>query len=310
MDAALEQKNRLRSRARIGCRGWDPTMPGIGVGAGMADFLGASLRVPYQSTGKVFTELGTFVAFPYLFQLCTIGVGGGLWVTDMGLLSVIGEEQGAGGSAGVAPIFPNVLQQQTAAFRFSDCKPIRWGLRQLRKPTLPWSGMNVLNTNSFAWRYADNPALLYETATFPAANLNFYGTPDNFLALTSYAPPAAPYVFPGKPVGGGLGCFDSLDFPWQGPQRKSFEPIWVSGGGYLSVMAWVDQSDAETRSNLAIPGELVVPTTGIPENAFIKGWQAVEGSNTSGIVQFSVGAWLQVQYPSGERCIVSTARET
>lgn len=308
MVAALDQRKRLRSRSRAMSRGWDPVLTGIAIGAGGLDFLQSGLRVPYAPTLASGEERNQIVS-PYLFNLCTVGIAGGLWVTGIGLLSVLGEEQGNGATASLPPIFPNVLQQQTANWHFPDCAPIHWGLRQVRKPTYPWAGRNVLNTNSFAWRYSDNPALLYETSTFPPANLDRNGHPDNYLALITYTPPAAPYVFPGRPVGGDLGCFDSLDHPWQFNQRKSFEPIWVDGSGYLSLMAWVSQSDPVHRATQTVPNSFAIPPTGIPENAFLADWGSDSSSNTHGVVQYSVAGWIEVEYPTGERCVVTTAAE-
>ena len=297
-----DQAQRAGSRTRISSRGWDPTLSGIGVGVSVADQLQGGLRVPYAPTALVRGEVRPVsLVQPYLFQLCSIGVGKGLWITGIGQLSMIGCEQGNSSTPLALPIFPNVIQQQSANFRFSDCKPIRWGLRQVRKPTYPWSGRNVLATDSFAWRYTDNPALVFETAAFNAANLDRNGTPDNYLTLTNYTSPAAPYVFPGRPVGGDLGCFDSLDFPWQVAQRKAFEPIWVDGSGYLAFYCWVEQSYPLTRSSLIVPDSFPVATTGMPENAFLANWGIDATSNTGGAVQYSVGGWIEVEHSSGPR---------
>jgi hypothetical protein len=299
MTVAFDQRQRAQSRVRISSRGWDPTLGGLNAGVGVSDLLQGGLRVPYAPTGLVRGEVSPVsLVQPYLFNLCSVGVGRGLWVTDIGLLSVIGCEQGSGGTPLATPIFPNVIQQKTANFRFSDCKNIRWGLRQLRKPTYPWAGRNPLATDSFAWRQSDNPALLFETATFNAANLDRNGNPDNYLTLTNYTAPAGLYVFPGRPVGGDLGCFDSLDLPYQDAGRKAFEPFWVSGSGQLALMAWVCQSNP-TRSQMIVPGSFPVPTTGIPENAFLADWGIDATSNTGGAVQYSVGGRIEVEYSSG-----------
>ena len=273
------------------------------MGVGVSDLLQSGLRVPYAPTGKVTGEVPILVQ-PYLFQLCSIGVGKGLWVTGLGQLSVIGDEQGASGVPLATPIFPNVIQQRTAGFRFSDCKNIRWGLRQVRKPAIPWSGRNVLNTDSFTWRWTDGSGLIYETATFLPANLDKNGKPDNYLLLTNYTAPAAPYVFPGRPVGGDLGGFDSLDFPYQQAERKAFEPIWVDGSGYLVFYAWVDQTNPSTRSAMTVPSAFPIPTTGMPENTFVTDFTPDSASQTGGPIQYSVGAWLEVELSSGDRKIL------
>lgn len=308
MTVAFDQRQRAQSRVRISSRGWDPTLGGLNVGVGSSDLLQGGLRVPYAPTGLVRGELIPIsLVQPYLFNLCSIGVGRGLWVTDIGCLSVIGCEQGFGGTPLATPIFPNVIQQQTSNFRFSDCKNIRWGLRQLRKPVYPWAGRNsvtpifanALATDSFAWRTSDNPALLFETATFNAANLDRNSNPDNYLTLTNYTAPANPYTFPGRPVGGDLGCFDSLDFPYQDPGCKAFEPFWVSGSGQLALMAWVCQTNPGTRSTMIVPSAFPLATTGMPENAFLADWGTDATSNTGGAVQYAVGGRIEVEHSSG-----------
>ena len=287
---SYEQAQRARSRKRVSSRGYDPVLGGLNVGVGVSDLLQSGLRVPYAPTGKVTGEVPILVQ-PYLFQLCSIGVGKGLWVTGLGQLSVIGDEQGASGVPLATPIFPNVIQQRTAGSRFSDCKNIRWGLRQVRKPAIPWSGRNVLNTDSFTWRWTDGSGLIYETATFLPANLDKNGKPDNYLLLTNYTAPAAPYVFPGRPVGGDLGSFDSLDFPW-GARKSSIEPTWVKPGGFLVFYALVDQTNTATRAVIQVPGSFPLPTTGMPENAFVGDFTDAQ--------QYAVGGWLEVEQREGD----------
>jgi hypothetical protein len=297
MSVAFSQRQRARSRVRVSSRGFDPTLCGIDAGPGNlgGDLLAAGLRVPYNPTGAVSQEIGYAITQPYLFQLATIGVGAGLWVTGLGQLSILGLEQLTGTTGGDEPVpgppvFPNVIQQQTAAFRFADCRPIRWGLRQVRKPTPPWTGNNVLSTSGFAWRWSENPALVYETATFPAGNLNWKGTPDNYLTLETYFAPCQANKFPGRPVGGDLGDFESIDFPWQNPNRKAFDPIWIDGGGYLVFYAWVDQTNTETRAAMVVPEMFPLATTGMPENAFIADWDDT--------IQYAVGGWIEVEHSS------------
>ena len=285
-----------RSRQRVSSRGFEPLLNGIGLqGNPSADLLAAGLRVPYAPTGDA-TRIHDVVQ-RYLFQLCSIGIGEGLWLTNLGQLSVLGYEQMTPGKdAGPAtnPIFPNVIEQTSSAFRFADCHPIRWGVRRVRK--LRWNPIDPMSTNSFVHGWTDNPALKFETATFPVGNLDWKGTPDNYLTLTSYTAPGGGGVFPGEPVGGDLGCFDSLDFPWNNPDRKAFEPVWVRPGGQLVFYALVDQTNTETRAKIIVPAAFPLPTTGMPENAFIGDWPLAQ--------QFAVGGSMTVEMrpgPSGGR---------
>jgi hypothetical protein len=297
VSVAFDQCQRSRSRVRVSSRGFDPTLCGVGAGPGNlgGDLLTAGLRVPYGPTGSVSGDVAPIITQPYLFQLATVGVGAGLWLTGLGLLSMLGLEQPTvTDEVSAPPIFPNTIQQTTSAFRFADCRPVRWGLRQVRKPVPPWTGNNTLSSSSFAWRWSENPALVYETATFPAANLNWKGTPDNYLTLTSYTAPCQPNTFPGRPIGGDLGDFSGLDFPWDQAERKAFDPIWVSGAGSLVLYAWVYQTNYSTRGVITVPGSFPLPTTGMPENAFIGDWPDT--------LQYSVGGWLEVEHSEGFGC--------
>ena len=213
MSAALSEH---RDRQRITSRGWDPTLQGLGAGNLSADMLMAGLRVPYHPTG--ITGDPVLVTQRYLFQLCSIGIGDGLWLTSLGQLSVLGSEQYSGGGSPVPPVFPNVIQQTSSTFRFADCLPIRWGVRRVRKPRELRSGMTALSTNSFSCGWTDNSGLIFETATFGLLNLDWKGTPDNYLTVQGYTAPGGGGVFPGEPVGGDLGCFDSPGLPL-GPRR-------------------------------------------------------------------------------------------
>ena len=282
----LDALRQHRSRQRVSSRGFDPLLQGLGYpGDPSADMLAAGLRVPYAPTGSTGGET-PHVVQRYLFQLCSIGIGDGLWLTSLGQLSILGSEQKTGTDPATAPVFPNVIEQTSSAFRFADCHPIRWGVRRVRKPRTLWSGRNVLSTNSFAWRWSDSPALVFETAAFPAGDLDWKGTPDNYLTLTDYTAPGGGGVFPGEAVGD-FGCFDSLEFPWNNPDRKAMDPVWVRPGGRLVFYALVDQSNPSTRAVQQVPAMFPLPPTGMPENAFITDWTST--------IQFAVGGWMQVE---------------
>ena len=288
MSAALSEH---RTRQRISSRGWDPTLQGLGAAGNLsADMLMAGLRVPYVATGT----RGLFggAVQRYLFQLATIGIGSGLWLTDIGQLSVLGSEQTAatGDFGPIPPVFPNVIEQTSSAFRFADCLPIRWGVRRVHRPRNPT--VDVLSTNSFVRGWSDNPALIFETAAFNAGDLDYKGTPDNYLQLQGYGAPGGNGVFPGEPVGGDLGCFDSLDYPRGRQGRKAFEPVWIKPGGYLVFYAMVDQTAPATRAVIQVPAMFPLPTTGMPENAFI--------ADFTSTIQYSVGGWMEVEMRQGD----------
>ncbi|HXB28142.1 MAG TPA: hypothetical protein VNV25_25655 [Gemmatimonadaceae bacterium] len=291
MGAALAEH---RTRQRVSSRGFDPLLGGIGLlGNPSADLLAAGLRVPYQYTGAFRSTVpGGGLVQRYLFQLCSIGIGSGLWLTDLGQMSVLGSEQMSGTTGGDAPsptnpIFPNVIEQTSAAFRFADCHPIRWGVRRVHKPRALLSGQDPLSTSSFSRGWTDNSGLIFETAAFPKANLDWKGTPDNYLTLAGYTAPGGGGIFPGEPVGGELGCFDSLDFRQNDPNRRAFEPVWVKPGGQLVFYALVDQTNPSSRAVIQVLAQFPLPTTGMPENAFIGDWPAT--------IQFAVGGSMTVE---------------
>lgn len=241
--------------------GFDPVLCGMGSDA-TGSLISAGLRVPTAPT--------TAANLRYYFRLAAVHVGYGqkAWIVGLGQALSIGLDT----SSGTPPVFPLIKPVGRAGagnkdWRFADGNVV-WGLRMFReKPLIPFAGQNVLSTDSFMWRWSDAPACLFETATFPAANLDVFGHPDNYVALRTYSPPYGG-DFHGEPLGGYLGKFTGLDFPMDDPTRQAIEPIEVEGPGTIVFDASVWQSNPATRANMTVPTMFPIDPE-LPEDAFV-----------------------------------------
>ena len=257
----------LPTRSRVSSYGFDPALCGIGgIAYNGGDQINDGLRVPAASTAA---GGGNPLVQQYLFQLATMKLTQNQCVslTGIGQLLVIGEDT----NTGTPPIYPLIQNVTTPTWKFSDVLPVTWALRVVRQPPqIPWAPQNPLSCDSFAWRWSDTPALVYETATFPAGNLNWAGTPDNYTALTGYT---APYngTIPGEPIGD-FGSWNSLVFPWNTRASPDFEPVKVEGPGAIVLYAQVPQTNPATRAKITVPGAFPVAPTGIPEEGFLADW--------------------------------------
>jgi hypothetical protein len=244
--------------------GFDPALCGLGgVAYNGGDQLADGLRVPTAPTSQL--------AQQYLFQLATMKLTAGQCVslTGIGQLLTIGLDT----NTGTPPIYPLKQNVTTPDWRFADVLPVTWALRVVRQPPLiPFASSNVLSTDSFAWRWSDTPSLVYETATFPAGNLNWNGTPDNYTALTGYTSPYNGQII-GEPIGD-FGNWNTIAFPWNARVTPEFEPVKIEGPGAIVFYAQVPQTNPATRAKITVPGAFPVPPTGIPEEGFLADWPA------------------------------------
>jgi hypothetical protein len=276
------------SIVRVASSGFDPVLCGVeGSAFGSmpsAGLTNVGLRVPPAPAQTANPDLGLPGVQDYLFQAATLKLPPGLCakIVGIGQLLTIGLLNTA-----VAPVYPLVLPVRTPTWRFADGM-VTWALTMVRQwPAIPPGLQNVLTTDSFVQTWSDSPALVYKTATFPAANLDWRGHPDNYLALTGYIPPYGGAI-PGEPLGN-LGEWQSVDYPWDGPyaQAKAFNPIEVEGPGAIVLWIRVRQTNATLRTKITLPGgPLVLPPT-MPEEAFLAAFPTAQ--------YWSVGGWLEVE---------------
>ncbi len=258
---------RPRTRLEVASFGFDPVLCGLGSDP-YGSLAGPRLRVPTLPTSAQGTR--------YLFQLCTMPlprwpvrlVGVRQWL-ELGLNTTVG--------GGLPYILTKLVGRAGAGnpfWRFSDAN-VSWHVRLVRQiPQIPYAGQNVLTCDSFVWRWSGTPALVFESATFAAANLNGRGHPDNYVALTGYVPPygGAPL---GEPVSN-LGNFSDVRFPGDDPTRCAIDPIELEGPGYLVFYASLWQTnpgggEIAGRPVLTVPGSFPVDPE-LPEDGFVADW--------------------------------------
>jgi hypothetical protein len=258
---------RSRSRVVAATYGFDPDLCGLGSDPS-SSLNGAGLRVPTLAT--------TSAATRYLFQCATVRLTAKpMWLVGLAQLLTLYVNTAAGTGVPVAPVEMLVGRAGSGdpLYHFTDAT-VSWHLRLVR--AVPRPRPNTLTSESFAWRWAgSSPALVFETATFDAANLDGKGAPDNYVALTGYTPP-----WNGQPSGvdvAGLGTWNSIDYPWDNPAEQSIEPIEVRGPGALVLYASVWQTSPDTRAAVEPPAAYPMPVS-CPEQAFVLGFpQAVYG---------------------------------
>ncbi len=163
------------------------------------------LRVPTLTTPG-FEAHGTKLR--YLFQTFAIdiGPGCGLRVTGLRQSAWVGALNATGQPTEM--LLGNFGQDPS---RHLSNGTISWHLRVANRGEVR-GVKGPLDAPNFKKRFAETgAALLYETATFNAANLNKWGAPDYYTTLTAYTPP-----FQGKPWGqpvGNLGTWYDIRYP-------------------------------------------------------------------------------------------------
>jgi hypothetical protein len=255
-------------RTRVEARSWgfDPALCGIGA-TPSGEPNAAGLRVPTLATTSHLTR--------YLFQLCTLKLPPGQVVNLVGLSQTL--QLGTDTNDGTPPVYPvTKLVGRAGAgnpnWSFPDGN-VSWHVRLIRQPPLiSPAQMNVLSCDSFAWTWSDTPALVFDTATFNAQNLDGNGRPDNYVDLTGYTPPYGGKI-PGEPVAETLGTFTDLRFPPDDPSKQSIEPVVVEGPGALVFLASVWQTNPDTRAVLTVPQMFPIDPE-MPEEGFIAAWPA------------------------------------
>lgn len=206
----------------------------------------------------------------YLFTLASLTFQGN--VRLMGLRQ--GLTIGIDAAKGTPPERPLECFVKTPTFRFVDGN-VSWHLIVDRQPSPPQQV--ATDTQNWRFRQSDSPAMLYET--FTNTTLQPDGAPVLYnVGLTAYTPPATPMGAKWEGVSG-MGNMKSLEFPWQSADPwKCFgdRGIEVTGGGRLSLMASVLQTNPNTRG-----APTLVPTSlssnAAPEECFVQDFTSTVG---------------------------------
>lgn len=142
------------------------------------------------------------------------------------------------------------------AFYLMDVPPMQ------RVPYAPTNGSN------FIFRFADTgAALVYETATFPAGDIDPSGRPDFYTTLTAYTPP-----YGGRPLGRPIiPPFRDTRYPFDDPCSNNALHLDARSNRTIVLYAVIQQTNPSTRVPLALPDSpSPLQTNGLPpEEAFL-----------------------------------------
>lgn len=150
------------------------------ISTGFDDFL-ATLGEPPVSTGL---RVPPLVGPIYRFLACTADLTLGDELVGMRQFATIVSYVNLGGETPPpAPLYPEWRPIVTPGWRFSDTAPITWIVTAEPLATFVRRS-GPFDQDSFIFRDTTGPALVYETATFPALPLL-----PGYLGLDSYTPP-------------------------------------------------------------------------------------------------------------------------
>lgn len=139
--------------------------------------------------------------------------------------------------------------------------------------------LQMPSTNAASWRYkqTDQPAMIYDTATFSAGSFNPQtGAPLFYpVGLTAYKPPDINNIW--QPIGN-LGNMKGVLFPWE-PQSDNKLNIPVVGNARITLYASVLQTNPTTRLTASLPDAAGFYPNGLgPEDAFVASWTGLEST--------------------------------
>ena len=253
----------------INTTGVDETLQNLG-GDPFGGSTSVGLRVPTLATPDANSR--------YLFLGASFSLGEGSHATILGWrqLETIGAVVTAGG-AETAERFVE-MEVTSPTFRLPDGN-VSYHLQRLGPPNARgWPQIPASNTTdlrNFVRRWADGPALLYETYTIPAGN-QFY------VDLTAYTPPGRGQPW-GEPVGQ-LGTVYDLRTPWRTHGAWHALGIPVEGPGTFAMFISVRQSAGATGTGVTpLPGCMC-------EEQFLNSF----GASPGGVVYWRVGCSLIV----------------
>lgn len=273
------------TRYEVLAQGFDPAVAGVGGdGTGVQNVVG--LRVPTLATSTP--------ANRYLFVCAAKRLARKECVRVVGVRPLV--EIGVDTNNGVPPIYAVTKQVTTPDWHFADTGPVCFSLRVHRfMPS--WKPSNVLDTDSFAQSWTGgSPGLVYQTATFPAKNLDIHGHPDDYVALSSYTPPWSGMAL-GQPLAG-FGDMREVR-PYSDQTKQSLDPVTARGPGWLILWASVQQTNPEPRPTITLPTAMPL-NPGIPEEGFVSTFPFTAGV-CPGAVYWRVGGALVIEQVDADR---------
>jgi hypothetical protein len=167
---------------------------------------------------------------------------------------------------------------------------VSWHL--VREPNDDISPQRPL-TDAPSWRFqqSDQPAMLYQAATFSMGNFNPQtGAPLFYpVGLTTYKPPVIS-ASQWNPIAN-LGNVKGLVYPWN-PESDNKLNVVVTGNTRISLYADVLQSNPATRPRTTLTANNVISSGIAPEDAFVSNFTSGEGNIVGPIYWRVFGAVL------------------
>jgi hypothetical protein len=236
--------------------------------AGLDDFFqtlgdghNTGLRIPAAAVGAQSNE-----PLDYLFLLHVVDLEPGDELVGLAQLLTVAAPQ-ASGEQGTPPVYPFERVVESPLWHAPDSFH-QW---ILTVENIPPSGRvaGPLDQDSFVFEDCDTPALLYETAHFPAVP-----TAPGYLGLDDYTPPG---------VRGSIVLFvRDLRWPWS--DLQSFPSMRIPPNSPMRFRFYlrIRQTSAATRFALPIPATAWASFPGVftPEDGLLKASQTTLGADT------------------------------
>ena len=222
------------TRFEVSTSGFDETLQLVA-----GDPYGVGLRIPFTPTPPQPT--GNQLRYMFLLARHRVPMGVKLRLVGMRQLLTIGMFVPRQSNTDQQPVFfPAELEVTSPQWRFSDGQ-VTWYVRRL--PPLLNKVNQPQESDSFAFREADTPALLFESVTSFAGG----GSP-----IVGYVPPYGGEVR-GVPLDPTLNSLHDIRFPWREDQAWSSLDIECEGPCDIALFALVTQTNPNTRVSLQIP---------------------------------------------------------
>lgn len=233
------------------------------------------LRVPAQAVGAV-----NHLPLDYLFLLDSIDLAPGDAVVGVAQLLTIAAPQTVSESA--APVYPYEVQVRSPLWRFPDAFAHWYVTVEGNPPTPPPSGPN--DSDSFVYQDAKMPALVYQSAHFPAVP-----TAPGYLGLDDYTAPGM--------LGSPLLEIRDLRYPWS--DRNTFRSARWRWNHSVRVRLYLKlrQTNPTTRIRLPLATTIFAEYPGslAPEDGYLTASQQGSGSMSDTLQYWRCGGRLLLE---------------